>query len=366
MLRGARAVAVVAVLLAACAVRAEVVELDADGSAHVQVLDAAEEAHMMDVVSGNEDPSLPEEVAGDGLETAVPGIGAHVPWAGEEGEKPFPLGKGASPTSKNCDPRVAGGKQPPLVQAVIDGDADKVASLVDAKPSSLDRVPKTDVSPLMAAAAHDQVDIARMLLSRGAAVNKASLEGKTALGFAAESGSVEMVQLLLDAGASLETSSGHGLTPVLTACGRGSVDVFERLVDAGAKVSRAGGRGCLELAAFSGSAEIVRALHARRLVDVNRVDEAHMTPINTAAQAGKVESVVALLDIGADPEITDTVGITPLMWAASGGHADAVRVLLSRGVNAKRKNHVGFDALKLAMLNGHKEAQEVLETHMRG
>jgi ankyrin repeat protein len=53
-----------------------------------------------------------------------------------------------------------------------------------------------------------------------------------------------------------------------------------------------------------------------------------VTAIHLAAQAGRREAVVTLLDLGADPLIRDDLhGGTALGWARVGGHEDLADVL---------------------------------------
>jgi ankyrin repeat protein len=53
-----------------------------------------------------------------------------------------------------------------------------------------------------------------------------------------------------------------------------------------------------------------------------------VTAIRLAAQAGQREAVIALLELGADPLLTDTLhGGNALGWARVGGHSELAEVL---------------------------------------
>ena len=45
----------------------------------------------------------------------------------------------------------------------------------------------------------------------------------------------------------------------------------------------------------------------------------------------------ALLDNGADPEATDSMGWTPLIYAAYGGHLAVTEIILDQGVEKREK-----------------------------
>ena len=69
------------------------------------------------------------------------------------------------------------------------------------------------------------VEIARLLLEKGADVNAHERFGRTALMAAASSGAPEMVQLLLDKGAKVEAKDIYGTTALMIAARRNSVEI---------------------------------------------------------------------------------------------------------------------------------------------
>ena len=88
--------------------------------------------------------------------------------------------------------------------------------------------------------------------------------GRTRLWKACYDGHVDTVRLLLDRGAEVDRANQNGLTPLLTACFRGHVDVALLLLENGAEVDKAEehGQTPLDLAAHQGH----DAVHLVRLL----------------------------------------------------------------------------------------------------
>ena len=123
-----------------------------------------------------------------------------------------------------------------------------------------------------------------------------------ALVWAARSGRTTALPVLVELGARVDADPYRGMPPVWAAV-NGRVDAVRMLVEVGADPNRRG--------TFGGAAhgEGVTALHL-------------------AAQAGRRETVVALLELGADPLVVDDLhGGTPLGWARFGGHDELADVL---------------------------------------
>jgi ankyrin repeat protein len=75
--------------------------------------------------------------------------------------------------------------------------------------------------------------------------------------------------------------------------------------------------------------------------------------------------VKLLLDRGADPNASDSIGVTPLHAAAANGHADVVKLLLEREADPSIRHKGGKTPLDLAVEYGHHETLQIL-TSRRG
>jgi ankyrin repeat protein len=87
------------------------------------------------------------------------------------------------------------------------------------------------------------------------------------------------------------------------------------------------------------------------------------TPLAWAILAGQRESVRALLEEGANPNLANHVGMSPLMLAAQVGNAEVVELLLAGGARPNEGNAHGETALMLAARSGRAKAASVLVSH---
>jgi ankyrin repeat protein len=90
---------------------------------------------------------------------------------------------------------------------------------------------------LMQAAKAGELETARDLLHRGAALDARSEKGKTALHYAAAHGHVEVVKLLLENGAEIDARDLEWHTPLMLAAIYGCNHTVQALVQAGADPS---------------------------------------------------------------------------------------------------------------------------------
>ncbi|HXD34899.1 MAG TPA: ankyrin repeat domain-containing protein [Pyrinomonadaceae bacterium] len=98
------------------------------------------------------------------------------------------------------------------------GNLEIVKVLLDSG-SDINAVSKNafSASPLQGAAAFHKIELARLLIARGANVNCCAAEGGTPLHETAGSGQVEFAKLLLEHGANINAKDEHGKTPLAVA-----------------------------------------------------------------------------------------------------------------------------------------------------
>lgn len=203
--------------------------------------------------------------------------------------------------------------------------------------------------------------LARLLVAAGAPVDGRPTGRETPLITAASYGDVEVARVLVDAGAALETTAAAdaggvpGGTALVHAAVFGMTDVLDALVAAGAHIAG------IEIAAAAGDlgealagqptpearvrALVMAADHQRlHVIDqlvaadtpIDEVDSFGRHPLRTAASHGRDRSVRRLLDLGSDPALADADGLTALDLARRGrdqvsdpSHHDRVVALLA-------------------------------------
>jgi ankyrin repeat protein len=124
-------------------------------------------------------------------------------------------------------------------------------------------LPKPGVTPMMLAAARNEMDKLKVLIDAGGNVNETDASGWSVLMYAACSSSYYPIKMLLKAGANPNQSSPHGDTPLMVSCLYGNwVDI---LVNAGANINaqnKDGQTALMMLAALDKVDEIRDALKA--------------------------------------------------------------------------------------------------------
>ncbi|KAL3472816.1 ankyrin repeat-containing domain protein [Aspergillus californicus] len=120
-----------------------------------------------------------------------------------------------------------------LAHAAWDGQI-QMASLLLAKGASLASKDTDDASPLILAAVNGHHEVMTLLLDHGAALEAQDRLGQTALAWAAEYGKVQTVELLLERGAVVDSRDRQQSTPLLLAARNGHDVVVKRLLEKGA------------------------------------------------------------------------------------------------------------------------------------
>ena len=190
------------------------------------------------------------------------------------------------------------------------------------------------------AALNGHAAVIRILLARGADVNRTSPRG-TALGIAATYGFAEAVRALVAAGADVDARSPYdGSTPLESAVANGHDDVIRILVE-----SSPGGRTpdgtALYRAAADGALELVRMLVGAGASVDSKTPPYDETPLVVAANNGHTEVVRFLILSGAEIDARTSYGGTALGQAVSNHFADIVRILVDAGADGNARDNTG-------------------------
>jgi ankyrin repeat protein len=186
---------------------------------------------------------------------------------------------------------------------------------------------RPQLTPLMNAAASDDLSRVQKLISQGADVRQRTKNGETALYEAIgrrdlNRDNLPVVDALLRAGADPNDIETFGSSPlIISLTGEyGNPAVTLRLLEAGARVPQDCGAGdsVLSLATQDSSLEVMQALIARKAA----VNCQNSPPLYWAALNGEADRVALLLQCGADPNLrVKGTGQTPLE-AAITMHSD--------------------------------------------
>lgn len=139
---------------------------------------------------------------------------------------------------------------------------------------------------------------------------------------AARRGEVDKVKQLLDEGADVNSKDDRGLSAIMYAVASEVFGVVKELITRGADITVADDNGAtpLHLAAYSSEIEILKLIINTHLADhdsLDAKDDHGQTPLHTAAAGGYANSVILLLQNGADATIENNDGITAYDIASS-------------------------------------------------
>lgn len=256
----------------------------------------------------------------------------------------------------------------PLMIAAGLGNSRMVELLLAAEADVLVLDDRMGASALHKAAQSGAVDVARLLLERGAFINLQSPTfGHTPLIDAVWHKRAAMVKYLLDQGARTETLTHYGATAMEFAARDNLTDIIRLLEERAQADARRVQTQTLMQAALHRDVEAVKRL----ILDGAEVDERAplrgtpndgYTLLHVAARDGHAEIVRELLQAGANPRLVDgLMKATPGHKAGYQGHAAAARELVAHGgfeLDAQGPYN-GFTALHDAVWRGHADTVRV-------
>jgi len=255
------------------------------------------------------------------------------------------ISKGAGVDAKN----VRG--ETPAHLAVVQNHKDTVKLLISKG---------AEVSTIQMAAYMGDLAKAKSFIENGVSVNAEDGYGLTPLHAAAATGQKDVAEFLVNKGARVSADAGtEGPgTPLHYAIDGGSKEVAELLVNKGAIVNAKNrdGETPLHLTARAGYEGLVRLLLARG-ADVNAKDEDGETPLHFAAENGHKEVAAFLIDKGADVNAQTNSKRSPFQCAALNGHKDVAELLIDKGADVKPRLQ---GLLHDVCWAGHKEVAELL------
>ncbi|WP_316635295.1 ankyrin repeat domain-containing protein [uncultured Flavobacterium sp.] len=255
-----------------------------------------------------------------------------------------------------------------IVDAIKEGDLQKVKQYIDkggdpnsrcqgytrgGREEGQENISDKDWTILMYAVFHNKLDIAKFLLTKKADINAVNAVGHSALFLACAHNNEEMALLLIENGANVNIGKDDSGTSALQwALAYDLNDVSLKLINKGADLntfSTETGRSVLMDAFFSDS---IKPVVAHRIIDlggnVRFVDSKNKeTPLMWACRKNDTTSVKKMIKKGANVNLESDRGYTALEFAAGNAVQDAglLRYLVSKGAKINSENVPLVDAV---------------------
>ncbi|KAJ7096132.1 ankyrin repeat-containing domain protein [Mycena epipterygia] len=259
---------------------------------------------------------------------------------------------------------MAGGEYATALHAAsYEGHEDVVRLLVEAG-ATVNASHGNHGSALQAASSFGHTAVVRLLLEKGAEINmaggeygnalqaacrllgkgadmKAGGEDGSALQTASKQhdGNLEVARLLLEKGADANMTGGEWGSPLHLASKQGNIEIARLLLEKGANVNLLAGEwgSPLHLASIFGQRQIARFL-LEKGADVNMSSGDGVSPLHLASMFGQVEITRLLLEKGAQVSVSEQYG-TALEIAHLTDHAE-VAPLLRMKMGAQRRDEI--------------------------
>ena len=265
-------------------------------------------------------------------------------------------------------PPVAGADGESLLAAAEAGHSAAAIAALAAGADANQRGPD-GTTAVMYAAYNGDAGLVAALIEAGADVRLANAFGTSAITEAALTGDFPVLEALLEAGADPNFRNPEGETPLMAVARTGRVDAAELLVDAGADVNAVenfGGQSALMWAAARSNADMVRFLAAngasldahglvrqwpRKIINEPRpkdMNKGGFTALHYAAREGCIDCAQALVEAGADLDVTDPDRVTPLVLALENLHYDFAAWLIEAGADVNKWDLYGRSPLYMA------------------
>lgn len=174
------------------------------------------------------------------------------------------------------------------------------------------------------------------------------------LSWAASNGYITILDWLLKHRASVDEVDRCGMQPIHYAARGGHVEALKFLVSRGAKADAHIKRGDplqpIHEAASAGHVNALQWLLEQPEVNVNAaVGPSRIIPLNRAAEHGRLDAIIFLVNNGADVNAQNSWGAAPLYFASSDDNRAAVEFLLKHGAIVNTQTSTGAEATHTAM-----------------
>ncbi len=256
-------------------------------------------------------------------------------------------------------------------------------------------------TPLQWAAENGHCRVIRLLVENGADIHAHCILDWEPVQLAVSEGHLDALKLLLELGSDVNCEDEDGWIPLHCAAWNGAAEVVRMLLEHGADphavcAGEFGKEHCtpIDIAEETNHSHVAARLRAwaanTPLTHMTTQDTNNTPPLAgdkpaqptedrvlysfgpltgkdwlschllNAAAAGETDTMLRLLEQGANVNYRYDLRTTPLLEAAWHGQLDAARMLLAHGADIHACNHNGFNALMAALSRGHVELARYL------
>ncbi|XP_032409118.1 ankyrin-3-like isoform X29 [Xiphophorus hellerii] len=228
----------------------------------------------------------------------------------------------------------------------------------------VNRTTESGFTPLHIAAHYGNINVATLLLNRGAAVDFMARNDITPLHVASKRGNSNMVKLLLDRGSKIDAKTKDGLTPLHCGARSGHEQVVEILLDRGAPIlsKTKNGLSPLHMATQGDHLNCVQLL-LHHDVPVDDVTNDYLTALHVAAHCGHYKVAKLIVDKKANPNAKALNGFTPLHIACKKNRVKVMELLLKHGASIQAVTESGLTPIHVAAFMGHENIVHALTRH---
>ncbi|XP_036063321.1 ankycorbin isoform X2 [Onychomys torridus] len=218
-----------------------------------------------------------------------------------------------------------------LLQAVENGDAEKVASLLGKKGISATKHDSEGKTAFHLAAAKGHLECLKVMVTHGVDVTAQDSSGHSALHIAAKNGHPEYIRKLLQYKSPAESPDGSGKTALHYAAAQGCLQAVQVLCEQKSPINLKDSDGSIPLlvAVQNGHSEVCQFLLDHG-ADVNSRDKNGRTALMLACETGSSHMVEALIKKGADLNLVDSLGHNALHYSKLSENAGIQSLLLSK------------------------------------
>uniref|UniRef100_A0A665VUA8 Ankyrin 3a n=1 Tax=Echeneis naucrates TaxID=173247 RepID=A0A665VUA8_ECHNA len=220
----------------------------------------------------------------------------------------------------------------------------------------VNRTTESGFTPLHIAAHYGNINVATLLLNRGAAVDFMARNDITPLHVAAKRGNSNMVKLLLDRGSKIDAKTkNEGFSVLCTGV------VFIQILFCADKAA-GNGLSPLHMATQGDHLNCVQLL-LQHDVPVDDVTNDYLTALHVAAHCGHYKVAKLIVDKKANPNAKALNGFTPLHIACKKNRVKVMELLLKHGASIQAVTESGLTPIHVAAFMGHENIVNALTHH---